>query len=213
MSIFARIGRFVRTYSTGVVAAGLSVCFATYMALTGGARDGALTELAAVRHAPVRSPLKKRLEISIVPERRILPDAVGEEGADPIMTGSLPPSAGKGDRLRTYHRPGRGRSPRYVLRFATPVVALVEGEGRLWNVEPGDILPGMGRVIRIERRGKDRWVLKASDGKITREISTPRLTSPRAGAPSGPRRESRRRPRLPSRRGSGAGRRKSPGPT
>ena len=44
--------------------------------------------------------------------------------------------------------------------------ALVEGHDGPQQVGPGDILPGAGRVLRLERRGRD-WVLVTSVGVIS----------------------------------------------
>jgi hypothetical protein len=44
--------------------------------------------------------------------------------------------------------------------------ALVEGRDGPQQVGPGDILPGAGRVVRLERRGRD-WVLVTSVGVIS----------------------------------------------
>jgi len=174
MSLAGQIAGFVKTYSTGVVAAGFSITFATYMLITGGAGGGTGGQpRVVVRHVPVASPLKERLEVSIVPNHTIGEERIPPAG-DMLITGSIG-RAGKESLLRRplrrgARKRGSGRT-RYVLRFATPDVALVEGSGRMWSVEPGDILPGAGRVVRIETRGRDRWVVKTFDGRRIREIS------------------------------------------
>jgi hypothetical protein len=53
----------------------------------------------------------------------------------------------------------------FVLRDVGPGRALVEGEGRIEEVEPGDILPGGAVVERIERHGQ-RWVVMTDRGFI-----------------------------------------------
>jgi len=53
----------------------------------------------------------------------------------------------------------------FVLRDIGPGRALVEGGGRIEEVEPGDILPGGAMVERIERRGQS-WVVMTDRGYI-----------------------------------------------
>ena len=174
MSMLTAAGRFIRTYSTGVVAATISVVFATYMLLTGGGSGNGGVSPVLVRHQPVQSPLKERPEQPITPTRRIVAPPLPVVG-DMIITGSITPPE-KQPSSTQRQQPRRiapaGPPPRYVLRFAAPQVALVEGAGRLWRVQPGDILPGAGRVVRIEERSRNRWVVKTFDGRRMREISS-----------------------------------------
>ncbi|MDR3391761.1 MAG: hypothetical protein P4L77_08495 [Sulfuriferula sp.] len=53
----------------------------------------------------------------------------------------------------------------FVLRDVGPGRALVEGGGRIEEVEPGDILPGGAMVERIERRGQN-WIVMTDRGYI-----------------------------------------------
>ncbi len=176
MNPLSALVRFVKTYSTGVVAATISVSFAAYMLVTGGDGNGLKIDTpVVVHHVPVKSPLKERLEIAIAPTRKTT-DGKPLVIEDMLITGSIQKTTPK-ESLRkplrsARKRPGGRTTPHYVLRFATPDVALVEGSGRLWSVEPGDILPGAGRVIRIENRGHDHWVVKAYDGRTIREIGS-----------------------------------------
>jgi len=139
MKPLSALVRFVKTYSTGVVAASISVSFAAYMLITGGGGGGLTVDGPVVVHHVQKTTPKEPLRKPLRSARK---------------------------------RPGGRNAPQYVLRFATPDVALVEGSGRLWSVEPGDILPGAGRVIRIENRGHDHWVVKAYDGRTIREIGS-----------------------------------------
>ncbi len=182
------LGEFLKAYAPGLVAAGLSTAFATYMIATGG--NGGVPDLPTifVRHAPVEKVVSRQPNTPIVPGNRLLPDA--PLAADEMITGTVGPVPHGGDetegrgaagervrnegtghkgRQHVERRPGEEPLPRYVLRFASPAMALVEGGGRLWTVEPGDELPGMGRVVAIERR-KGRWVVRLSDGSRTYEI-------------------------------------------
>jgi hypothetical protein len=43
--------------------------------------------------------------------------------------------------------------------------AVIDGRDGPQQVAPGDVLPGIGRVQRIERRGRD-WVVVTSAGVI-----------------------------------------------
>ena len=52
-----------------------------------------------------------------------------------------------------------------MLRDIGPGRALVEGGGRIEEVEPGDILPGGAMVERIERRGQS-WIVMTDRGYI-----------------------------------------------
>jgi hypothetical protein len=53
----------------------------------------------------------------------------------------------------------------YVLRGARHGAALVEAHGEIFDVRPGDLLPGAGRVIVIERRA-DGWAVVAEHGEV-----------------------------------------------
>ncbi|HUO54614.1 MAG TPA: hypothetical protein VMU18_07730 [Rhodoblastus sp.] len=57
----------------------------------------------------------------------------------------------------------------FVLRDVGGGRAIVEGAGRMEEVEPGDILPGGAMVERIERRGQT-WVVRTSRGYIGPEF-------------------------------------------
>ena len=176
MNPLSALVHFVKTYSTGVVAATMSVSFAGYMLISGGAGTGLnIGDPVAVRHVAVESPLSRRLEESITPAR-VIGDNRPLVNDDMLITGSVGKAAPKEPRLEAPRhsdkRPREQERADYVLRFATSDVALVEGSGRLWSVEPGDMLPGAGRVIRIEKRGRDRWVVKTNDGRTIREISS-----------------------------------------
>ncbi len=175
MIMLSRLGQWMKTYSTGVIAAAVSVTFAGYMVLTGGKDAGLPESPVVVHHVPVVSPLRERLEVSIVPNHRQAARTLPVRG-DMLITGSVTRASAKGSLLRRPPQQGRttGRRnrPHYVLRFATREIALVEGSGRMWSVEPGDILPGAGRVVRIERRKRNHWVLKTFDGRNIREIGS-----------------------------------------
>ena len=54
---------------------------------------------------------------------------------------------------------------RYVVLGARDDVALIEGRDGEYAVRPGDVLPGAGRVERIERAGGS-WVVLTDQGLI-----------------------------------------------
>lgn len=57
----------------------------------------------------------------------------------------------------------------YVLRQANEKLAFVESRDGLRAVEPGQILPGAGRVHAIEKRGQ-KWIVVTSNGLIDSEL-------------------------------------------
>lgn len=63
---------------------------------------------------------------------------------------------------------GRVQTGGWVLRSVSDGVALVEGAIGVYEVEPGDILPGVGKVRSIERRA-GQWVVVTSAGYIDRK--------------------------------------------
>ncbi len=168
MSILGTITEFFKTYALGLTAAVASTGFATYMVVTGG--PGGLQDSGiVVAHAPVNSPLEKRPQYGIMPTRMKLPDEVAP-AANPIITGSLKDEKHEKEPRAVpvqavEQNPGHGGAPNYVLRFATRQLALLEGAGRLWSVEPGDELPGAGRVMRIVPKGTSKWAVETFDGK------------------------------------------------
>jgi len=63
---------------------------------------------------------------------------------------------------------GKPKSPlrNYTLEDIREGMALIESPGGAFTVGPGDVIPGAGRVIRIERRGRD-WAVVTDVGVIT----------------------------------------------
>jgi glycine/D-amino acid oxidase-like deaminating enzyme len=53
-----------------------------------------------------------------------------------------------------------------VLREVYDGAALIEGNRRLYEVMPGGVIPGVGRVEAIERRGRS-WVVLTDKGTIS----------------------------------------------
>ncbi|VAV89122.1 hypothetical protein MNBD_ALPHA08-1587 [hydrothermal vent metagenome] len=169
MSVLVSVATFVETYSTGVIAATISAGFAGYMVIQGQVA----TELPniVVRHSPVVSPLKGRLPGRIAP-KQWSPEELQLIGVDQIITGSLPERekksssrAAKQDMKKFSPSQADGTEGRYVLRVATQEIALVEGRGKLWSVKPGGLLPGSGRILKIEQRD-DKWVVVTTHGEI-----------------------------------------------
>ena len=65
------------------------------------------------------------------------------------------------------HRP---KLPGYWLVEAQEGYAVIDGRDGPQQISPGDVLPGVGRVQRIERRGRD-WVVVTSAGVIAGDQS------------------------------------------
>ena len=53
----------------------------------------------------------------------------------------------------------------YTLEDIRDGMALIEGHEGSFTVAPGDTIPGAGRVLRIERHGRD-WMVVTSLGVI-----------------------------------------------
>jgi outer membrane murein-binding lipoprotein Lpp len=80
---------------------------------------------------------------------------------------TLPPKFGANVSMETTGSIERPRPllRRYVVLGARDDVALIEGRDGEYAVRPGDILPGVGRVERIEREGGS-WVVLTDQGLI-----------------------------------------------
>ncbi len=92
------------------------------------------------------------------------PDVTGSIHALPAPEPPLPPTLGAPAPVKTIERshvPTGG----YVLRDVRDGVAIVEGADGVREVSPGDLLPGAGRVRRLERRS-GQWVLVTAEGVV-----------------------------------------------
>lgn len=120
-------------------------------------------------------------------------EAVEKRAADPLVTASIAPAREPRDETVTVaarsepaagprFRPGVELPPLlpqsvrsaippqgYVLRKVTNGIAFLESREGLRTVEPGQILPGAGRVTKIEKRGQN-WVVVTSRGVIDSEL-------------------------------------------
>lgn len=81
---------------------------------------------------------------------------------DPTTTGALP---AKADLVDAKQRDARGRGASYVIYRVFGETALVEGLDGLHVVVPGSVLPGVGRVLSIERSGGS-WSIVTSETVI-----------------------------------------------
>jgi hypothetical protein len=61
----------------------------------------------------------------------------------------------------------------YALQVAEAGVAVVQGRGTSYRVQPGYFLPGAGRVLSIEQRD-DKWVVVTTQGIIVARGETPK---------------------------------------
>ena len=168
--MMSSIALFVKTYSTGVVSATLSVIFASYMFIHGEVET--TVPAIAVTHVPVINPLVKRSTYASVP-RRFEKSDINVLQLDDLVTGSIAKqqkkqtkTTRKVDLKVTRYTPVQDPTKLYVVRIATPEMALVEGLGRLWSVSPGHLLPKTGRVLEIKNEGS-KWVVVTTNGNIT----------------------------------------------
>ena len=60
----------------------------------------------------------------------------------------------------------------YTLREVQDGIALVQGRGGLYEVGPGDRLPGVGKVLAVERVGQ-KWVVVTERGRIDGQAALP----------------------------------------
>ncbi len=60
----------------------------------------------------------------------------------------------------------------YSLREVQDGIALVQGHGGLYEVGPGDRLPGVGAVLSVERIGRN-WVVVTERGRIGGQVDSP----------------------------------------
>ena len=169
MSLASGFWSFIETYYTGVIAAAFSTGFAVYISMSGQMVDNPPS--VAVRHNPVASPLEGKVVGTAVP-KQWTPDGVLPLASDQLLTGSLPEStsklsgrAAKQDRKRIFANRVDTSKGHYILRVATEKIALVEGRGKLWSVQPGRLLPGYGRVLKIMQKNK-HWVVLTTYGEI-----------------------------------------------
>ncbi|HYF56736.1 MAG TPA: hypothetical protein VEA41_20960 [Salinarimonas sp.] len=91
----------------------------------------------------------------------------------PAVTGALPESraSAPAPEARPAEKAAAERTeivPGWYLRGVHRGVALVEGRRGLVEVRQGEVIPGVGRVEAIERRGRE-WVVLTARGVITTE--------------------------------------------
>lgn len=98
-----------------------------------------------------------------VPVNKSLASHARRQGMiDPTTTGSLTEKAEMADARQ---RDTRARGPSYVIYRVYGETALVEGLDGLHVVVPGAVLPGVGRVLSIERSGGS-WSIVTSETVI-----------------------------------------------
>lgn len=96
------------------------------------------------------------------PERKAEAPAPSVKAGDPEPTQTASLGEAKGEKGDARSLPVEG----WALRDVYDGLALVEGKNRrLYEVAPGQILPGVGVVEKIERRGRN-WVVVTSRGLI-----------------------------------------------
>lgn len=91
------------------------------------------------------------------------PAAAPKPAEAPIVTGSLPEAKKPAE---TAKAEGPKVVEGWILREVYDGVAMLEGRNqRLYEIGPGETLPGVGRVEAIERRGRN-WVVVTNKGLI-----------------------------------------------
>ena len=97
----------------------------------------------------------------------VAPANISARSIDPTPTGSIPDKSGAGRPVNLILAPMRGVEPSppspYKLLDVLNGEALVQTDVGLRHVRAGDLLPDLGRINSIERRG-DHWVLLTQSG-------------------------------------------------
>lgn len=102
-------------------------------------------------------PAAKLAKLSEAVEKLKAPAPVQTANAAPETTGSIKPAAAQPGRLPVVEG--------WTLREVSAGIATVSGRQGIFDVIPGDPLPGIGRVDAI-RRQDGRWVVVTSRGLI-----------------------------------------------
>ena len=102
-------------------------------------------------------PAAKLAKLSEAVEKLKAPAPVQAANAAPETTGSIKPAAAQPGRLPVVEG--------WTLREVSAGIATVSGRQGIFDVIPGDPLPGIGRVDAI-RRQDGRWVVVTSRGLI-----------------------------------------------
>ena len=110
------------------------------------------------------------------------PPRVTTRSIDPTPTGSIPDKSGAGRPVNVIVAPMRAVEPSpppspYKLLDVLNGEALVQTDVGLRHVRAGDLLPDLGRINSIERRG-DHWVLLTQSGTA---LEWPRQPPPASG--------------------------------
>jgi hypothetical protein len=96
------------------------------------------------------------------------PARLAEQPIDPTPTGSIPSKIASGQPVNLVLTPLRDADPKaphvsYKLLDVSDGEALIQSDVGFRQVKAGDILPDLGRINAIERRG-DHWVLLSQKG-------------------------------------------------
>jgi hypothetical protein len=101
---------------------------------------------------------------AVAPKQPLPTPPAGNAGKESSVVPMSPPAGAAQASVQRPEIPVRG----YVLRAVEDGVALVETRFGLREIQPGQTLPGAGRVQSIERRGR-KWVVVTSEGIIDSE--------------------------------------------
>lgn len=117
----------------------------------------------AARIASLGAVIDKRLAVPAAPAPQpVAPQAAKAAPAEPVQTGSLADPKGA---VET--KPKTAAVTNWAVREVYDGIAVLEDrKRRLVEVARGDMVPGVGRVETIERRGR-AWAVVTKDGVIT----------------------------------------------
>ena len=123
---------------------------------------------AAQRKAKARREVEKLEKKAAAPAvvATLPPAPAAPAAALPKQPALLPaPAAGISKETTGSIAPPRGPIRGWTVREVHDGMAVVEGPAGFREIGPGDVLPGAGRVERIERRGRD-WAVVTNQGYI-----------------------------------------------
>ncbi len=147
--------------STGVLTAVVSASFAAYMVST----DHPHPMFGGIEHLMIFAQPSHGLPRTMVAEAPA-PVAIAQPGIDYTITGAIPQNSAPsiGAPVTDLPEPIVGS---YVLHDVHDGAAIVVARNDdVYQVERGSILPGVGRVLAISRRG-GKWVVVTAQGLIT----------------------------------------------
>jgi hypothetical protein len=182
----------------GVVMAGSSIAFAGYMV----ADDQHAPRIAGLQYLSIFARPSYSMASAEPPRAPAAPAPAKQREAeaapapapavDTTPTGSIGEAATLGRPLNLILKPLRAAAapapPRYAILDVSRGVAVIADESGARRIAPGDVVPGLGRIAAIERRGA-HWIVAVENGP---PLEWPPRTalpnaSPSTGRPGSPR--------------------------